>query len=251
MFDELTPAGVRIDKALHANMDYNASEMKLLTQNVDVTDHIGRSYIFGFICLAVVIAVVTGFFLVRSLASPIKLMTVAMTQLANGHLDCEIPGRDNKSEIGEMSHGVDVFKRNAMENRTLTAAQAKEQVAKDRRRAALDAYTQNFGITVSGVLENLSQSADKMNTAADEMSESARRTRNSTSSAVEGASASARNLNSVAVATEEMAANSKERTGRWRRLLARCKPLLSVRRRPTSEWQGRRIPRIGSATSCG
>jgi methyl-accepting chemotaxis protein len=49
-----------------------------------------------------------------------------------------------------------------------------------------------------------------MHAAADEMTRAARRTRDSTDGAVEGANASARDLNSVAVATEQMAASISE-----------------------------------------
>jgi methyl-accepting chemotaxis protein len=74
----------------------------------------------------------------------------------------------------------------------------------------MDRHTQDFGTTVSGVMTSLGESARKMHAAADEMSGAARRTRDSTRGAVEGADASARDLNSVAVATEQMAASINE-----------------------------------------
>jgi methyl-accepting chemotaxis protein len=92
----------------------------------------------------------------------------------------------------------------------LTAASVKEQATRDRRQAAMDTHTQEFGASVSGVMAILGEAASKMHLAADEMSEAAIRTRDSTSNAVEGANASARDLNSVAVAAEQMAASINE-----------------------------------------
>ena len=141
---------------------------------------------------------------------PIASMTAAMTRLAQGENDVEVPSRGNTDEIGAMARAVEVFKQNAIENRRLTAATAREQAARDRRQAAMDTHTQDFGTSVSGVMASLGQSASKMQSAANEMSEAAKRTRDSSSGAVEGANASARDLNSVAVAAEQMAASISE-----------------------------------------
>jgi methyl-accepting chemotaxis protein len=92
----------------------------------------------------------------------------------------------------------------------LTAAKVKEQAVRDRRQAAMDHHTQEFGTSVSGVMAILGQSASKMHLAATEMSEAAMRTRDSTSNAVKGANESSHDLNAVAVAAEQMAASINE-----------------------------------------
>ncbi len=210
LLTDLVPTGVRAEEAVHASMNYNVAAIKRLTAEVDVVYSNGRFYIVGFMTLAVFVAVIAGFFLVRSIAVPIRAMTGVMKRLAQGDLDCDVPSRENQSEVGEMARALEVFKLNEVENRTLAAANAKEQASKNRRQAAMDSHTQNFGVTVAGVMASLGESADKMNAAAGTMSEAAKRTRESTSSAVEGANASARDLNSVAVAAEEMAASINE-----------------------------------------
>jgi methyl-accepting chemotaxis protein len=209
-FSDLAPAGERAETAVHASMGYNVGQVKRLTDVVDATYETGRMYIIGFMALAATVAVFAGIFLVKTIAAPIKGMTVAMTKIATGDLESDIPSRDNRSEVGEMARAVEVFKHNAVENRAMAAAGAREQAAKNRRQAAMDQHTHDFGTTVSGVMASLSEAAAKMNTAANGMSQAAKHTRDSTSSAVEGANASARDLNSVAVAAEEMAASIHE-----------------------------------------
>jgi methyl-accepting chemotaxis protein len=159
---------------------------------------------------AALIGAALAFTIGRGIVGPVASMTAAMTRLARGDHDVEVPARGRTDEIGAMAHAVDVFKQNAIENRALTEAKIKEQAARDRRQAAMDSHTQDFGTSVSGVMASLGQSAAKMHTAANEMSESAKRTRDSTSGAVDGANASARDLNSVAVAAEQMAASIHE-----------------------------------------
>jgi methyl-accepting chemotaxis protein len=154
--------------------------------------------------------IMLAFLMGRGIVQPIASMTAAMTRLAGGEHDVDVPAQLNADEIGAMARAVEVFKQNAVENRRLTAAQAQEQAARDRRQAAMDRHTQDFGTSISGVMTSLIDSAAKMHSAAGDMSTAATSTRENTSEAVDGANASSRDLNSVAVATEEMAASIAE-----------------------------------------
>ena len=160
--------------------------------------------------LAALLGPLLAFLIGRTVIGPVAGMTASMVRLAEGDTDVEIPARGNTDEIGAMARAVEVFKQNAIENARLTEVNVREQAARDRRQAAMDGHTQDFGTSVSGVMGSLGQSANHMKTAANEMSDAARRTRDSASGAVSGANASARDLNSVAVATEEMAASINE-----------------------------------------
>ena len=160
--------------------------------------------------VAAVAGGVLAFLIGRSIVGPVASMTAAMTRLASGDNAVEVPARENADEIGAMARAVEVFKQNAIENARMAEAKIKEQAARDRRQAAMDGHTQNFGNSISGVMGSLGQSAGNLHTAAQDMSQAAQRTRTSTSEAVQGADASARDLNSVAVAAEEMAASIHE-----------------------------------------
>jgi methyl-accepting chemotaxis protein len=146
----------------------------------------------------------------RGIVRPVASMTQAMTRLAEGDHDIDIPARENKDEIGAMARAVEVFKQNAIENKRLTEEQAKERAARDRRQAAMDRHTEDFGSSVSGVMASLVQSAGDMRAAATTMSNAAKTTRGSTSNTVDGATSSSRDLNSVAAAAEQMAASINE-----------------------------------------
>jgi methyl-accepting chemotaxis protein len=146
----------------------------------------------------------------RGAVKPLRVLTDTMAKLAAHDLSVDIAGLSRGDEVGGMARAVQVFKENMLQTAGLTAASRKEQAARDRRQQAMDTHTQDFGASVSGVMESLGQSASRMHKAADAMSEAARRTRDSTSGAVAGASASARDLNSVAVAAEEMAVSIHE-----------------------------------------
>ncbi|HEX3573310.1 MAG TPA: methyl-accepting chemotaxis protein [Rhodopila sp.] len=146
----------------------------------------------------------------RGAIGPLRALTATMGKLAAHDLTIEIGGVARADEVGGMARAVSVFKDNMIRADALTAAKVQEQAMRDRRQAAMDAHTQDFGTSVSGVMASLGQSAEAMRLAADKMSGAATRTRDSTSGAVEGANASARDLNSVAVAAEQMAASINE-----------------------------------------
>jgi methyl-accepting chemotaxis protein len=146
----------------------------------------------------------------RGAINPLRVLTTTMRKLAERDLEVEVGGLARRDEVGGMARAVQVFKDNMIQADVLTAASVREQAARDRRQAAMDTHTQDFGTSVSGVMASLGQSASKMLAAAGTMSEAATRTRDYTSSAVEGANASARDLNSVAVAAEQMTASIRE-----------------------------------------
>jgi methyl-accepting chemotaxis protein len=146
----------------------------------------------------------------RGAINPLRDLTATMRKLAARDLTVEIGGLTRGDEVGGMARAVQVFKENMVQTDALNDASVKEHAARDRRQTAMDQHTQDFGASISGVMASLSQSADQMHAAADAMSEAATHTRKSTSDAVEGANASARDLNSVAVAAEQMAASIHE-----------------------------------------
>ena len=141
---------------------------------------------------------------------PLRALTGTMRRLADHDLNVEIGGLGRADEVGDMARAVLVFKNNMIQVDAQTIASARDHAARDRRQQAMDTHTQDFGGSVAGVMGSLGEFASKMRHAADEMAAAARRTRDSTSDAVEGVNASARDLNSVAVAAEQMAASINE-----------------------------------------
>jgi methyl-accepting chemotaxis protein len=164
----------------------------------------------GLSAAATLVGIILALLMARSIIRPIKRMTGAMTGLATGDTGTEVPGRNNVDEIGEMARAVEVFRQQAIENGQFAAAQQREQAAKERRQKAMDLHTKDFGISVSGVMESFMVAAATMRQAASDVSEGARQTRVNTSDTVEGATASARDLNAIAAAAEQMAVSIHE-----------------------------------------
>ena len=100
----------------------------------------------GVLFLAVIAAcAAVSFAMGRRLARPIVSMSVAMEQLAEGHLDVSIGEDARTRELGSMARALAVFKQNALERARLEAETAasrasseaeRERAAAERARAA-------------------------------------------------------------------------------------------------------------------
>jgi methyl-accepting chemotaxis protein len=148
--------------------------------------------------------------LTRGITVPLGGMTRAMRRLAGGDMAADIPGLGRGDEIGAMAAAVEVFRQQGLENQRMTAAQDLEREAKDRRQTAMDAHIREFSSSVSGVMDRFAAVAGAMRQTATDVSASARRTGETTTTTVDGAEATARDMSSVAAAAEQMAASIGE-----------------------------------------
>ncbi len=161
----------------------------------------------GLSAAATVIGIVLAVIIAHTIIRPVKGMTAAMARLAGGDTTGNIPGRDFRDVIGEMARTVGIFQRQAIENANFASLQEEAQRGKQRRQQAMDMHTQDFGTSVSGVMDQFMAAAAAMRQAASEVASGAQQTRDSTSSTAQGARSSSQDLNSVAAATEQMSAN--------------------------------------------
>jgi methyl-accepting chemotaxis protein len=164
----------------------------------------------GMSVAATVAGVVIALLLARAFIRPIRGMTLAMARLAAGDTGTEVPARGNTDELGEMARAVEVFRQQAIENARLGLERERDRAAKDRRQAAMDRHTDDFGKSIAGVMQKFIASAGAVRQAASQATDGAQQTRERISGAVEGTMASARDLNAVAAAAEQVAASINE-----------------------------------------
>jgi methyl-accepting chemotaxis protein len=163
-----------------------------------------------FATFAVLLLAAISTFIGRLISRPILAVNGAMRRLADGELALEIPAVDRADEVGQMAKTLLVFRINAQEARSLQEATNRDHAARERRQAAMDRCTSDFGTTTAGVMGGLVRSAETMRTIAVEMSSAAQRTRVDATNTADGAVQSARNLSTVAAAAEQLSASIAE-----------------------------------------
>jgi methyl-accepting chemotaxis protein len=132
-----------------------------------------------------------------------------MRTLAAGTLSVAVPDTGRRDETGDMARAVEVFKQHAIEVERLAAAQD-AGAARERRRAAMEHHTQEFGTSISGVMASLASSAEGMRRAAEAMAAAANTVHDQAAGTAEGAAKSSQDLTSVAAAIEQLTASVGE-----------------------------------------
>ena len=160
--------------------------------------------------VAGLIGIALAFVIGRGIARPVASMTEAMTRLAKGDHDIEVPGRENGDEIGRMARAVEVFKQNAIETARLTAEQAAERDAKDQRAQRLDALTRAFEAKAGELVGHVSSAATELQATAQSMTGTAGLTTQQSTTVAAAAEQASANVQTVAVAAEELTSSITE-----------------------------------------
>jgi methyl-accepting chemotaxis protein len=145
-----------------------------------------------------------------TVSRPVRALTRVTKELCDGALDVLIPGMNRQDEVGALARSLDVLRDNARERVRLERTALDERAAKDRRQAQMDRHTKEFGDTIASVLARLAAAARNMHETSVAMTEATERTRDSASVTAQGASASSRDLSTVASATVELSASGDE-----------------------------------------
>ncbi|WP_308909907.1 methyl-accepting chemotaxis protein [Pseudokordiimonas caeni] len=172
-------------------------------------------------------------------AKPIRAMTRAMTDIAKGALNTNVPSTDSADEVGDMARAVEVFKSNAIERqrleaeaeeqRSLEARREREEREREERERQLEAERQaeilrrreekearivslitEYDSSAQGDFARVTQIVDLLNEVSNTMSSAAVTTQEQANNVARAAVSSSENVQSVASVTEEMDSSVQE-----------------------------------------
>lgn len=148
--------------------------------------------------------------LLSLVARPIIQMTSTMKELADGHLEVEVPGTEREDEIGAMGSAVQIFRTNAIERRRLEAESAAATKAREARAQKVEKLIQSFGDDMNTVLGTVTSAATELEATASALSGTADRSSRDATTAAAATEEASVNVQGVAHATEELAASINE-----------------------------------------
>ncbi len=152
--------------------------------------------------LLVTIAIMT--LVIRSITGPISGISGLMRQLADGHMESEVPFTDNKDEVGEMARAVLVFKESMISAQNLSAEQHRQAEERVRQGERLASLVSGFDSEVSHVLESLSAAMTELDASSQTMAAVAEETATQASAVAGASDLAASNVQAVSAATEEL-----------------------------------------------
>jgi methyl-accepting chemotaxis protein len=145
-----------------------------------------------------------------SITGPIRGMIAAMSKLAAGDKNIDVPGLDRGDEVGQMAQAVQVFKDNAIQADGLANRQAQDQQRREERTRQIETLCQDFDRQVTERLQSVVGAVAEMQTTAQSMTQVAEQTATEVGHVSTTAESASGNVNSVAAATEELAASIGE-----------------------------------------
>ncbi|OAN50728.1 hypothetical protein A6A04_17395 [Paramagnetospirillum marisnigri] len=160
--------------------------------------------------LGLALSLVLALSIVRSITVPVRTMVAAMTELAGGNTNVEVPGSDRVDEIGDMAKSVDVFKRNAIERNRLEAEELASRRRREARQVAMETMSRDFDKAVSDLLKDVSEAARHMRDTARAMTANAEETQRQSAAVSAATGQASANVSTIAAASNQLVASINE-----------------------------------------
>jgi methyl-accepting chemotaxis protein len=181
-----------------------------LKAEADEARHHAMIGIASVMAIVSVLVLLIATVITRSVTGAISEMIAAMSKLAEGNTDFEVPATERKDEIGDMAAALAVFRDNKVEADRLAAEQERERADKQRRAERIESRTKKFDEVVSRVLGSVSAASQQMDGSAHTMAAAAEETSVQSSAVAAAAEQCTANVQTVATAAEELTASIHE-----------------------------------------
>ena len=159
----------------------------------------------------IIISLIFYIFVLRSLTKPLNDLTQTMADLSQNRLDLAIPYGESKSEIGQISRALGVFRQNAMNVKKLEAEQERNKHENEiERKAAMAQLADLFEQQILSALHSLSESAGKMKNSAETMANISDMVSQDSVDVSNSANDANMNVQTVVSATRELSSSSHE-----------------------------------------
>ncbi len=162
------------------------------------------------LAVSVVVMLVGGLLLVRSVSAPIGQLRDVMGVLSTGKLDAEIPFADRKEEIGAMAKAVEVFRSSMVQARDMAAREQEAQRKQVERGERIETAVTQFDRVISEIVGVVSAAATELQSTAQAMSTTAGETSQKANAVAAAAEEMSQNVQTVASATEELSSSIRE-----------------------------------------
>ncbi len=160
---------------------------------------------FGVLAAFLVVGAGVMVLMARLIVGPVAQMTGAMDKLSRGDLDVDIPGLDNRDEIGAMARALQIFKANAEDKARLES----EQVERDRQAAAerrqmLEDIANNLETSVATAVLGVIGAADEIRDTASRTAERSQASGGRALAVGEASEMTSERVATVSAATQEL-----------------------------------------------
>lgn len=162
--------------------------------------------------IVAIMGILFSFSIGRSISQPVVAMAAAMRRLAVGDLAVQLPGLDRGDEVGQMARAVEEFKIQAVAKaeKDLAERESKNRELAASRKAELHHLAESFESAVGDIIEHVNSASSDLESSAMVLTRSSVATQELSAVVATASEETSNNVQSVASATEEMAASVNE-----------------------------------------
>ncbi len=214
LFGELSKKGFALSSGLAEVEKEYADDIQKIEeeQSANLVDERNLLIIEGI--GAFFIGLLVAWAIIKSVVPPIRGMTSAMNELANGNLQVSIPATGYRDETGQMAKAMQTFKDNAIKTKQLEEEARQEQEVRAKRAKHIEELTAAFETSITGIVKSVAASSTEMQATAKSMEQIAQETSTQAASVAAASTQASTNVGTVATATEELSASVGEISGR-------------------------------------
>lgn len=197
--------------ALHPVRDFSGKPIGLLHVLVPAnyfisvwTDYLWTS--MAILTCLILVGGLIGFWQGRSITAPLSRLQTAMQALSSGKLSIELSDQRRRDEIGDMARSLEVFREKALLADELSHQRDEAREQEDKRHSQVHELVVEFDAAIQQTLVGVSEHAERMQDDAKILNSIAQDTSDRAGQADGASSQAATSVQTVAAATEELAA---------------------------------------------
>ncbi|MGJ4927918.1 Cache 3/Cache 2 fusion domain-containing protein [Bradyrhizobium sp. HKCCYLS2038] len=148
---------------------------------------------------------------VRRVTKPLSDVTQAVTAIAQGGENVEIPADERGDEIGEIARSLVVFRSAAGERRRMREEQvANATAAIEQRKAEMQRFVDSFQSSIGGIIENVLSSSSEFEREARQLTQTARTTADLSGHSAGASETASEHVRTAAAASDELSGSITE-----------------------------------------
>jgi len=179
-----------------------------------VVAEIEQAVTFRLLIVMAVVALVTAalsLFVIGAIMQPFQVLRDIIQRFSANEMDRDVPYLDRKDDVGDLAKAVETFKTAAIERHRLAEENAKamEQASEERKQMRIRTADE-FESTVAHTVDQVADALRSFSGSATSMADTAEDTKSKAAIVVTDSDNAARNIETVAAATEQLTASISE-----------------------------------------
>jgi len=204
------PLARRADDLLDQLVDLNNRGASAESLRAKETYSSGQRWVIGALSAAILLGVGAAMMVLRTIISGIASLNEPMQALASGDLGAVISPLPERTELGQMSKTLEVFKAGLIAKRASDEKAAVDAKAKVERAERLAALTHSFEQMIGSIVGTVAASSTELSAAAEQLTGAAKGTSAQSVSVAAASEQASANVQTVASAAEQLSCSIRE-----------------------------------------